>query len=52
MYEFAYFAGSVKHSKVFLDLLLEANDSGADFTEQDLRDEVHTFMFAVSQKNY
>lgn len=31
-----------------MDLLLDAYNNGADFTAQDLKDEVHTFMFAVS----
>jgi len=33
--------------KPFLDLLLESVEQGADLTDEDVEDEVNTFMFAV-----
>ncbi|XP_050438038.1 cytochrome P450 4C1-like [Adelges cooleyi] len=37
-----------KRTKVFLDKLLKLNDDGADFSDQDLRDEVVTMTIAGS----
>ncbi|XP_050530171.1 cytochrome P450 4C1-like [Daktulosphaira vitifoliae] len=37
-----------KRTKVFLDKLLKLNDEGADFTDQDIRDEVITMTVAGS----
>lgn len=34
-------------TKVFLDKLLKLNDEGADFTDEDLKDEVITMTVAV-----
>lgn len=34
-------------TKVFLDKLLKLNEEGADFTEEDLKDEVITMTVAV-----
>jgi cytochrome P450 family 4 len=36
-----------KHSKVFLDKLLALNEAGANFSNEELRDEVVTMMSAV-----
>lgn len=36
--------------RIFLDILLELKDSGATFTDDDLRDEVVTMMVGVSKK--
>lgn len=38
----------IKKKKVFLDMMLEANVNGKHFTDLDIREEVDTFMFAVS----
>jgi len=37
-----------KRLKVFLDTLLELNDAGANFTDDEIRDEVVTMMIGVS----
>lgn len=34
--------------KVFLDTLLELNEAGANFSDEELRDEVVTMMIGVS----
>jgi len=34
-------------NKIFLDILLELNDAGSNFSDDDLRDEVVTMMIAV-----
>jgi cytochrome P450 family 4 len=36
-----------KYSKVFLDKLLELNEAGANFSDEELREEVVTMMSAV-----
>jgi len=36
------------NKKMFLEMLLELNDNGANFTDVELRDEVNTFMIAGS----
>lgn len=35
--------------KVFLDTLLELNEAGANFSDEELRDEVVTMMIGVSK---
>lgn len=37
-----------KRLKVFLDTLLDLNDAGANFTNDEIRDEVVTMMIGVS----
>jgi hypothetical protein len=38
----------IKTRKAFLDLLLDVANENENFSEQDIIDEVNTFMFAVS----
>lgn len=38
-------------SKRFIDILLGLEESGADFTEDDVRDEAITMLIAVSYRN-
>lgn len=42
-----YFYTDKNSTKVFLDKLLKLNDEGADFTDEDLKDEVITMTVAV-----
>jgi len=37
-----------KRLKVFLDTLLDLNEAGANFSDEELRDEVVTMMIGVS----
>lgn len=39
-----------KRLKVFLDTLLELNDAGANFSDEEIRDEVVTMMIGVSRQ--
>lgn len=49
---FYYFYYSIeKRLKVFLDTLLELNDAGANFTLDEIRDEVVTMMIGVCIPN-
>lgn len=41
---------SEKRLKVFLDTLLELNEAGANFSDEEIRDEVVTMMIGVSKK--
>lgn len=41
--------GPVRKKKaIFMDLLIESSKNGEALTDQDIREEVTTFMFAVS----
>lgn len=45
----AYFYYTTENRlKVFLDTLLELNEAGANFSDEELRDEVVTMMIGVS----
>lgn len=37
-----------KKKAIFMDLLIESSENGEELTDQDIREEVTTFMFAVS----
>lgn len=39
-----------KIRKTFLQQLIELSEAGANFTDEELREEVDTFMIAVSTK--
>lgn len=39
----------MKEIKTFLDLLIELSEDGQQFTDEELRDEVNTFLIAVSK---
>lgn len=44
---YKWFYTDKNSTKVFLDKLLKLNDEGADFTDEDLKDEVITMTVAV-----
>ncbi|XP_065201589.1 cytochrome P450 4C1-like [Planococcus citri] len=41
--------GNDKYNKTFLDILLDLNEKGAEFTDDDIRDEVVTMMIGGSE---
>ena len=43
-----HFSSGKKKSKIFLDLLLEASENGVKLSDEEIIEEVETFMFAVS----
>jgi len=43
-----YYVYAEKNVKMFLDLLLELSNADANFSDNDLKDEVITMMLAVS----
>lgn len=45
-----YYLG--KKLKVFLDTLFELNEAGANFSDDDIKDEVVTMMIGVSKNTY
>jgi len=44
-----FYCISEKRLKVFLDTLLDLNEAGANFSDEELRDEVVTMMIGVSR---